>query len=61
MNGRLGNQPLRHALLFHELPSEAPSPPVPPEPKPDRAALFQAMRDTGLVRNRADLAGALGC
>jgi hypothetical protein len=61
MNGRLCNRPLRHALLFHELPVEVPTPPLAPEPEPDRAVLFQAMLDDGLVRNRAELARLLGC
>jgi hypothetical protein len=61
INGRLCHRPLRHALLVHELPFEIPTPPVPLQPKPDRAALFQAMLDSGLVRSRAELARALGC
>ena len=61
MNGRLCNRPLRHALLFDERPAEVPTPPTPPQSKPDRAALFQAMLDIGLVANRAELARALGC
>lgn len=61
MNGRLCNRPLRHALVLDELPAEVPTPPAAPGPKPDRTALFQAVPDAGLVRNRADLARALGC
>jgi hypothetical protein len=61
MNGRLCNRPLRHALLLHELPVELPTAPVAPEPKPDRAALFQAMLDSRPIANRAELARALGC
>ncbi len=61
MNGCLCNRLLRHALLLHKLPIEAPSPPVAREPKPDHAALFQAMLDTGLISNRIAVARALGC
>jgi hypothetical protein len=61
MNGRLCNRPLRHALLLQELPVEVPTAPVAPGRKPDRAAVFQAMLDTGLVTSRAELARALGC
>jgi hypothetical protein len=61
MNGRPCNRPLRHALLLHELTVEAPSPPVAPEARPDRAVLFQAMLDTGQASSRAELARLLGC
>ena len=61
MNGRLCHRPLRHALLLHELLPEVSTPPATPEPKPDRAVLFRALLDSGLVSNRAKLARALGC
>jgi DNA invertase Pin-like site-specific DNA recombinase len=61
MNGRLGHRALRHALLLDELLPEPPKPRPTQEPTPDRAAVFQAMLDTGEVRNRAELARALGC
>jgi hypothetical protein len=61
MNGRLCHRPLRHVLLLDELLLKVPSPLPAPEPEPDRAAVFQAMLDTGQVKNRAELARALGC
>ena len=61
MNGRLCQRALRHALLLDELLPGVPEPVSEPEPKPDRVAVFQAMLDTGLVSNRAELARALGC
>ena len=61
MNGRPCHRALRHALLLDEPLLEVPNPPPAPEPKPDRAAVFQAMLDTGQVRNRAELARLLGC
>jgi len=61
MNGRLCHRALRHALLLDELIFEAPRPAPAPEPRPDRIALFQAMLASGQVRNRAELARALGC
>ena len=61
MSGRLCHRPLRHALLLRELVPGVPEPQPAPQPTPDRAALFQAMLDTGQVSNRAELARALGC
>jgi len=61
MNGRLCRRALRHALVLNELLPEVPSSPATPERTPHRAAVFQAMLDNGEVRNRADLARALGC
>jgi len=61
MNGRLCHRAFPHALLLDELLPTSCTPPLAPEPTPDRAAILQAMLNTGHVRNRADLAGALGC
>jgi hypothetical protein len=61
MNGRLCHRALRHALLLDELLPAVADPPATPPPKPNRAALFQAMLDGGQIRNRAELARALGC
>ena len=61
MNGRLRRQNLRHAFLPDDLLTEAPVSKPPPEPKPDRAARFQQMIDSGVVGNRAELARLLGC
>jgi len=61
MNGRLCHRALRHAFLPEELIPELSGPTLAPEPRPDRAALFQAMLASGQARNRAELARLVGC
>ncbi len=55
MNGRMRRRALRHAFRPGEPLTQLPAQ-TPPERKPDRKALFQAMLDSGQARNRAELA-----
>ena len=61
MGGRLRRRDLRHAFSPGDLPSEGGERQRQPEPEHDRAAVFQAMLDSGKAQNRAELARLLGC